>query len=257
MGILIAIVAVVIIAAAGALWWRWLTKRQLLWRDRLASHIPVNSKFWREQKALPGELLYVAIGDSAAQGIGASRPEHSYVGMLAKHMRARLAAANDPRMLRVANLAISGATVPMAVELELPQLRRLEPDLVTVCIGANDIANWDEERFRSGIRAVFDDLPAHAIVADLPSFYFLPGEKKVLVANRIVSEEAAKRGLQLVGLHALTRRQGLPGIVTQFAGDLFHPNDRGYRVWAKAFEAAVDERLEALRTRPAEDHPAG
>ncbi|MEO8902561.1 MAG: SGNH/GDSL hydrolase family protein [Polyangiaceae bacterium] len=246
MGILITVITAVVFAAAVALWWRWLRKRQAIWRERLASHIPVNSKFWREQKKLPGELLYVAIGDSAAQGIGASRPDHSYVGVLAKHIRAELAAAKDPRMLQVANLGISGATVPMAVELELPQLRRLEPDLVTVCIGANDIAVWDEERFRSGIRSIFDDLPAHSIVADLPSFYVLPGEKRVLVANQILRAEAAARGLRVVGLHALTKRQGLWGVTTQFAGDLFHPNDRGYRIWAKAFETAIDERLAEL-----------
>jgi lysophospholipase L1-like esterase len=34
--------------------------------------------------------------------------------------------------------------------------------------------------------------------------------------------------------------------VTQFAGDLFHPNDRGYRVWARAFERALDARLGEL-----------
>ncbi|CAN5345887.1 hypothetical protein BH11ACT4_BH11ACT4_16070 [soil metagenome] len=249
MGIIIAAAVLVAIAVAVALWWRWLMRRQRLWGNRLAGHIPINSKFWRELKDEPGELLYVAIGDSAAQGIGASRPEHSYVGVLARHIRARLAASGDDRMLRVANLAISGATVQMAVELELPQLRRLEPDLVTVCIGANDIADWDEERFGRGIRSLFDALPAHAIVADLPSFYFLPAEKKVLVANRIIRAEARARSLSVVGLHALTKRQGVRAVTTQFAGDLFHPNDRGYRVWARAFEAAVDERLIALAAR--------
>ena len=82
--------------------------------------------------------------------------------------------------------------------------------------------------------------------ADLPSFYFLPGEKKVLVANRILRDAAAERGLVVVPLHARTKRQGLWGVSTQFAGDLFHPNDRGYRVWASAFAPAVDARLARL-----------
>jgi lysophospholipase L1-like esterase len=240
-GFLIAVAAVVVLGVAALLWWRWLVRRAASWRGRLAGSIPVNSKFWRELKKQEGELLYVAIGDSAAQGIGASRPDHSYVGVLAKHIRGR-----TDRMLRVANLAISGATVAMAVELELPQLRRLEPDLVTVCIGANDIASFDAERFRTGIRAIFESVPKHAIVADLPSFYILPGEKKALVANAILREEAATAGLTVVPLHAMTKRQGLWGVATQFAGDLFHPNDRGYRVWADAFAPAIDERLAQL-----------
>lgn len=242
--IVVLVLVLVLLAVAAVLWWRWLMTRRAAWHTRLAGHIPINSKFWRELKSHPGDLLYVAIGDSAAQGIGASRPDHSYVGVLAKHIR-----EHTDRMLQVANLGISGATVPMAVELELPQLRRLEPDLVTVCIGANDIASFDAERFRGGIRTLFADLPAHAIVADLPSFYFLPEEKTVLVANRIVREEAAARGLTVVPLHATTKRQGLWGVITQFAADLFHPNDRGYRVWAQAFTPAVDARLASLAGR--------
>lgn len=246
MGILFPAGGLVVLAGAIALWWRWLRGRQARWRTELAGSIPINSKFWRTAAAQTGDLLYVAIGDSAAQGIGASRPDHSYVGVLAKYLRARLTAADDPRTLRVVNLAISGATVKLAVHSELPQLAGLAPDLLTVCIGANDMANWDERRFERDIRTLFEALPEPAIVADLPSFYVLPAEKNVLVANRILRAEAAARGLTVVPLHALTRRQGLWGMTTQFAGDLFHPNDRGYRIWAAAFRPAVDERLAQL-----------
>ena len=229
----------VAIAALSAIagWAGYLYRRQGVWRGRLAEAIPVHSKFWRERKLRQGELLYVAIGDSAAQGIGASRPAHGYVGVLAKRLGSRW---------RVVNLGISGATVRIAIDSELPALRKLQPDLVTVSIGANDIASFDAQRFERDIRELFDALPPHAIVADLPSFYFLPGEKKVAAANRILRDAAAERGLAVVPLHASTKRQGLWGVSTQFAGDLFHPNDRGYRVWAAAFEAAVDARVAEL-----------
>lgn len=226
-----------VVVGAIALWARYLYRRQGVWRGRLAEAIPVHSKFWRERKLVEGELLYVAIGDSAAQGIGASRPAHGYVGVLAKRLGSRF---------RVVNLGISGATVRVVLEKELPAFRKLQPDLVTVSIGANDIASFDAQRFERDIRELFDALPPHAIVADLPSFYFLPGEKKVVVANRILRDAAAERGLVVVQLHARTKRQGLWGVSTQFAGDLFHPNDRGYRVWAAAFEAAVDARVAEL-----------
>ncbi|MET0782908.1 MAG: SGNH/GDSL hydrolase family protein [Leifsonia flava] len=223
-----------------ALWVAWLRGRREHWRGTLSGTIPVNSAYWRELGSKPGEILYVAIGDSAAQGIGASRPAHSYVGFLARELRNRTS-----RAVRVANLSVSGGTVRTAIDIELPLLTALgaQPDILTVCIGANDIADFDAERFDSDIRELFAALPPHAIVADLPSFYFLPGEKKVLVANRLLRAAAADFGLEVVGLHAITKRQGLWGVSTQFAGDLFHPNDRGYALWARAFTPAVDRRL--------------
>ncbi|MGL4340082.1 MAG: SGNH/GDSL hydrolase family protein [Rhodoglobus sp.] len=241
MKFVIGALAVAVTGTAIGLWARWLMRRRGVWRIRLANNIPVNSKYWRERKTESGELLYVAIGDSAAQGIGASRPSYSYVGVLERTIRQRAA-----RQIRVANLGISGATVRHAIDSELPQLAKLEPDILTVCIGANDIAHFDATRFENDIKELFDALPAHAIVADLPSFYFLPGQKKAIIANRILREAAAERGLTVVDLHRHTHRQGLWGITTQFAGDLFHPNNRGYRVWARAFEPEVARRLEAL-----------
>ncbi len=235
--------AIVVTGTGGAIWaWtRWLKRRQDVWRIRLADNIPVHSKFWRDRHKEAGELLYVAIGDSAAQGIGASRPDHSYVGVLARSIRSR-----TDRTLRVANLGISGATLALAIESQLPRLAKLKPDIVTVCIGANDVANFDEQRFEREIAVILDAVPSHAIVADLPSFYFTRGQKHARVANRLLRAAAAERGLEVVDLHRLTDRQGLWGIITQFAGDLFHPNDRGYRVWAAAFEPAVLRRLAEL-----------
>ncbi|MGI9822963.1 SGNH/GDSL hydrolase family protein [Agromyces sp. Marseille-Q5079] len=231
-------IALAATAAAVALWWRWLARRQHHWRTALSEAIPVNSAYWREQRAGPGELLYVAIGDSAAQGIGASRPGHSYVGFIAQSL-----AAASARPVRTVNLGISGATLRIAIDDELPVLEELAPDVLTVCIGANDIADFDAARFDREIRELFARLPDHAIVADLPSFYFPPAQGRVRTANRLLRAAAAERGLVVVPLFARTDRQGLWGVSTQFAGDLFHPNDRGYRIWAAAFRQAVEARL--------------
>jgi lysophospholipase L1-like esterase len=200
---------------------------------------------------MPGELLYVAIGDSAAQGIGASRPARSYVGVIAKRLEKL-----SGRSVRVVNLGISGATLATALEKELPRFGRIKRGLiadaiVTVSIGANDIASWDPKRFAAQIDELFGKLPPHAIVADLPSFYFLPGERKAEAGNRILRAAAARHGLRVVDLHDTMKRQGMRGVATQFAGDLFHPNDRGYAVWANAFMPAVVDRLDEVLRRQA------
>jgi lysophospholipase L1-like esterase len=222
-------------AAAGVLALRRTMKRN---HDILNETLPVNSKWWRDQAKLKGELLYAAIGDSAAQGIGASAPGRGYVGVLSRHIR-----TVTGHTLRVANLSISGATVATAVAEQLPRLRKLKPDIVTVSIGANDIGSFNPEAFETGLREILEALPQHAIVADLPYFVLPHNERKVAVANGILRRLADEFGLTVVPLHETMKRQGITGILTQFARDFFHPNDRGYRIWASAFEPTLTASL--------------
>ena len=240
-GVTLAIViasCVVVLAVGILVWIRWLSRRRTYWFERLTNAIPEHSDWWKSQRDREGELLYVAIGDSAAQGIGASRPGRSYVGAVAAHIR-----ATTGTTVKVVNLGISGATVRIALDKELRHLAKLAPDVVTVSIGANDIPTFDAARFERELDELYAQLPKHAIVADLPTFYFLPAERMVRAANLILRRVAAKHGLAVAPLHERMRRQGLWGVTTQFAGDLFHPNDRGYRVWASAFLPAVDDRI--------------
>jgi lysophospholipase L1-like esterase len=210
----------------------WIARNRLVLNETL----PVNSAWWRDHAKVKGELLYVAIGDSAAQGIGASAPNRGYVGILADEIRVKTG-----RSVRVLNLSVSGATVDLAVRDQLPRFMKLKPDVVTVAIGANDIALWDPAVFETGIRAIFAALPPHALVADLPCFHLPHNERKVAVANRVLREVADEHGLTVVPLHATTKRQGLRSVATQFANDFFHPNDRGYKVWADAFLPSLRE----------------
>lgn len=221
------------VLAARAAWRRFMarvTRNSLILNETL----PVHSKWWRDHAKVRGELLYVAMGDSAAQGIGASRPDHSYVGLLARLMR-----DTTGRSVRVVNLSVSGATTALAVRDQLPKLAKYRPDVMTVSIGANDIAKWDSEAFEANLREILDAVPSHALIADLPFFYFPHHERKVAVANDILRRLVAERGLTLVRLHRETRVRGFRRMFTHFANDWFHPNDHGYRVWADAFRPAV------------------
>ncbi|WP_430647817.1 SGNH/GDSL hydrolase family protein [Agromyces sp. GXS1127] len=211
--------------------------------------LPVHSKWWRDHAKVRGEILYVALGDSAAQGIGATRPDHSYVGLLARLMR-----DTTGRTVRVVNLSVSGATTALAVQDQLPKLAKYRPDVMTVSIGANDIAKWDPEGFERNLREIFAAVPSHALVADLPFFYFPQQERRVATANLILRRLAAERGLEVVRLHRETRVRGWRRIFTHFANDWFHPNDHGYQVWADAFRPAVLASLEARF--PADDGAA-
>lgn len=93
-----------IVAVAGAIAVRsWVTAQRAsiaAGKERLNQTLPVHSAWWREHAGTEGEILYVAIGDSAAQGIGASVPHNSYVGVIADHIRAATGRSVQVRLNR-------------------------------------------------------------------------------------------------------------------------------------------------------------
>lgn len=195
------------------------------------------ARAWRRRAQQPGELLYVAIGDSAAQGIGARRLEASYVGRLAARLE-RLTG----RTVRVVNLSRYGARLDDALERQLPALAALEPDLVTVAIGANDMAAYEPERFAAAFDRVLDGLPGHAIVADLPCFHFGDREQNAVHASRVIAQRVRERGFAFAPLHRVTEKRRGPQSFPEFTWDQFHPSALGYRVWESAFAPAVTRR---------------
>ncbi|WP_375400930.1 SGNH/GDSL hydrolase family protein [uncultured Amnibacterium sp.] len=239
-GILLSLVGTLLVAVGGTA--LVLRRRQVQWITRLTATIPGAHDYWRERgRAHDGAVLYVAVGDSAALGIGASSPAGGYVGIVADAI-----AEETGRPVRVRNLAIDGATLAVCILDELPRLAALEPDVCTLSIGANDIWSFEPERFRRELAVVLDAMPPGTIVAELPSFSVIPVHRRVAAANRIIRAEVAERGFVLAPLHRTTSAGGALATVFGSAGDLFHPNDRGYVRWAAAFLPAVREALERL-----------
>lgn len=228
------------LAAAGGVFalYRHFAGQQRAAAHDLTEKLPVHSAWWRSRYDKKGALLYVALGDSAAQGIGASSPARGYVGRLSAGIR-----RTTHSSLRMVNLSVSGSTTWLCRKDQLPKFADYEPDIVTVAIGANDIIDYKAESFEKNIRAIYSALPSHAIVADLPAMWLPDREKKVAEANQIIRRIAGELGLTVAPLYETTRRQGLLRTFRNSAGDLFHPNDLGYRVWASAFEPALADRL--------------
>jgi acyl-CoA thioesterase-1 len=228
------------VAAAGlAGYLAWLARHRAAWTVLLTNRIPDHHAYWGERgKADPDAVLYVALGDSAALGLGASEPERGYVGIVAKEI-----ARMTGRRVRVRNLAIDGATCAVVLADELHRIPKATALVCTLDVGANDVWSFEPARFRGEFDRICAALPPGSIVADLPSFSPLPIAGRVGAANRIVHEVVAARGLTLAPLNATTRRGGPLIAIRNAAGDLFHPNDRGHRVWAEAFLPAVRARL--------------
>lgn len=210
-------------------------RRRLRWITELTNRIPAHHVYWRERgRPRDGSVLYVAIGDSAALGIGATSPRAGYVGVVADAIAARTG-----REVRVRNLSIDGATLDVVLREELPRLAGLQPDVVTLGIGANDIWTFDPVRFRDEYERICAALPPQTVVAELPSFSVLPVAGRARAANRIIHEVAAAHGFRVAPLYQVTGVGGLVDALLNAAGDLFHPNDRGHVRWADAFLAGV------------------
>jgi lysophospholipase L1-like esterase len=175
--------------------------------------------------------LWVAIGDSMTQGIGASVPEAGWVGQLHERWAAQ------GHSYRLVNLAVTGARVQDVLDHQLPALRRLaalghEPALVTVLIGSNDIFSRQRrgdvvERFEQ----VLDQLPTGSVVANLPN-----SQREARAMDALVRERVPDGRLRLADM----RRDGPRTWVGMLAPDWFHPNDKGYTAMADVVDAAVD-----------------
>ena len=230
-----------VVAGGAAVGARAGVKGQRAASQRVVEMLPIHADWWRERLHHEGQLTYLAIGDSAAQGVGATVPSRGYVGLLARRIRHR-----SRTTVRVVNLSVSGATTWGAKKDQLPKLRNFTPDVCTVSIGANDIADFHPDKFERNIRAIYAAVPSHAVVAELPCMFSPDRERKVAVANEIIHRVADELGLTVAPLHAITKRVGIRRTFFNTYGDLFHPNDRGYEVWASAFEPAVDARVDTV-----------
>jgi len=194
--------------------------------------------YWSQPRGEPGGLIYIALGDSTAQGIGASEPGHGYVGLLAGRIR-----ASSGRPVLVINLSETGATVRDVVAEQLPRLAGLRADVVTVGVGANDIRGYDPQQYERDVTALMDGLPPGTVIADIPYFMHGRAQDNASQAAGTIRALAERRGLIVAPLQDTTRAKGWTAMFTNYSADWFHPNNRGYRVWAGAFWTALAPRV--------------
>jgi len=167
--------------------------------------------------------LWVVLGDSMSQGIGASAPDRGWVGQLME----------DEFDYRVVNLSVSGGMIADVTDRQIPTLRSLgvEPDLVTVMVGSNDLFN---RRARAHLvdraTTMFPLLPDGAVVATLPQ-------------PRADAHEFNRRLIDSPHLEVAEYRDPrLRDWAGRLAEDRFHPNDAGYAAMAMIMREAIDRR---------------
>lgn len=81
---------------------------------------------------------YVALGDSFTEGLNDPSPDGTFAGW-ADRLAWMLAAGRPEGEFRYANLAVRGRLLDQIVAEQVPQVQRIQPDLVTFVAGGNDI----------------------------------------------------------------------------------------------------------------------
>jgi acyl-CoA thioesterase I len=179
--------------------------------------------------------LWVVLGDSTAQGLGAPSPYGGYVGQVLEVMRYRTGLP-----WRVLNLSASGSLIRDVLDHQLPLLPA-SAELVTCGIGVNDVLYTGPGKLFADLRTLLETVPDNTIMLDLP----LPNGYAGLLGrasrpymariNRTLHDGAAARGLPV----AEVSTHFAPPWAGKFAPDYFHPSQDGYRDWTQALLAVL------------------
>jgi len=202
----------------------------------------------REHKA---PLLYVALGDSTVEGIGASSDARNYVTQI--HTRLR---AVYPRAA-VINLGRGGATSADVVNDQLDRAILMKPNLVTLSVGPNDITGRVpvtdyEDNVATIFRRLTGQINAVVVVNLLPDLAVTPrfrrSETESAVAeltvdfNTALERQARRFGVEVVDLYRPSQYE-LPRRPELVAADGYHPSDLGYARWAELLWRGVEKRI--------------
>jgi lysophospholipase L1-like esterase len=187
----------------------------------------------------------VAMGDSFTEGIG-----DEVEGAELKSWVDYFAQLHTPD-LKYTNLAKRGL---LTKHIRLKQLERalaLQPDLVSLIAGANDVlkGRWNRNEYKNDMELMVDTLSksgATIIIASLPDFTVrmpLSFEQKQLLkeqlleANKVIHSLSSEYNLYHIDFwnHPFANDN------TLWSKDLIHPNSRGYRKIAEVIFNSLSE----------------
>lgn len=211
---------------------------------------PVNTsaRMLPQDRAAP--LMYVALGDSAVAGAGASRPEWSYVSLLHRWLRSVYPQAE------LRNLGVGGATAADVARDQVGPAVQAGPHLVTLSVGPNDITGGRSVQDYEGdldriVGTLARDTRAVIVATLLPDLAMAPrfgGQEKervgqqTVVFNDAVRRIGARYGLPLVDLYT-TSQQEVPSRPELVSSDAYHPSDQGYLRWAELTWNVIEPKI--------------
>ena len=153
------------------------------------------------------------------------------------------------------NRGISGQTTPQMLIRFKPDVIDLNPDIVVILAGINDIA---ENTGPSSIKMITDNITSMAKLAKshninvilssiLPAYDFpwrpkIKPHYKILKINETLQEYAIKNGHLYLDYFS-NLHDGNNGLIKKYGIDPVHPNKDGYIIMSKLLDQAIEESL--------------
>ena len=190
------------------------------------------------QRETPTPTSYVALGDSFTEGLNDPDPDGGFAGWADR--LARLLAERRPRTgsghydFRYANLAVRGRLLDQIVAEQVPEVGRMEPDLVSFTAGGNDIlrpgSDPDEvaERFEAAVVRLRESAGTVLICTgfdtrDTPVLKHLRG--KIATYNAHLRAIADRNDLAVADIWALRATRDRQA----WSGDRLHLSPEGHQ----------------------------
>lgn len=191
---------------------------------------------------------YVAIGDSLVEGYTDWGVSDAGIGFA--HVLAAMIRATQPHS-RFTNLGVSGARAADVLRVQVTPAIALEPTLLTLVVGANDIPVTPADEFRHTydelVGQIASKVDGLVLVSNIPNLvHLLPVpfagyrvllEERLRTFNEVIAEVTTKHGVRLVDLFDGRETEDPRNI----GADGFHPSIRGYRVMAQSFVQVLQQ----------------
>jgi len=186
---------------------------------------------------------YVAIGDSQTEGLWDGDETVGFLGFAD-----RLAAMIDSVYpgLQYANLAIRGKLIGDVLNEQVPQALAMQPDLITLCAGMNDVIQPGLAfgRALTDLESVYTALAesgATVVTTTFPNVaQFLPLGRLVSMRlariNKAISAAADRYGFRLVDLYNAASMRDLD----TWSTDRVHASTKGHILFAAAAAEALN-----------------
>lgn len=197
------------------------------------------------------DISYIPFGDSFTIGLGVLESQR-WPNIMVESF-----AQEDVNIRILDNPSVSGHTVSDTINFQLPILKTLKPDFVTVFIGTNDsFVLTNVEVFEKSYAELLDKLelllpkPKNMVLITIPDYSKFPSfrqyknnvsySESVYLYNEIIRRESVARGLVLADIYPVS--QGMTEGV-DFIFDGVHPAKAGYEKWERVIYPKVKELL--------------